>query len=489
MHKLLFCFVAILLMPTIIKAEWNDSIRYKGEIAVEIPMSGHTPFWLMNGKYGVSSIKGSHGYMRLSAFKDMDTSKRFTWGAGADVVVGYGMQSPVYLQQLYAEVKYRCLNLMVGAKEMEGFLSNPELATGNLLFANNAHPIPQVKAGIFDFADVWFTNGWFAVKGYLSFGKYTDNRWISNWIDKNYKYTLGTLYHSKALFIRGGNAKKFPLEFVMGIEMATQFGGTTYYPDGTVVVMPRKFKNWIKAVIPMGGDENTPAGEQSNVEGNFLGSWNFALSWKPQADWNVKLYYQHMFEDHSMLWIQYPWKDGLWGIEAKLPKNRWVSEIVYEFLYSKDQAGSVYYDHTPEINEQVSGRDNYFNHGINNGWQNWGMGIGNPLFISPVYNSPHRLAFLGNRLWAHHLGFKGTPSRYVGYRILATYQKNWGTYAEPFPNVKSSFNLLGELNLKVPSLPGWQADISFGMDAGSLIGNNYGLQVKISKTGWLFGKK
>lgn len=487
MRKLLLCFIALFLFPVFAGAEWNDSIRYKGEAVVEIPAGGNTPFWLMNGKYGVSSLKNNHGYLRLSAFKDMDTSKRFSWGAGADVVVGYGMQSVAYLQQLYVEAKYRCLNLMIGAKEMPGFLSNPELATGNMLYANNAHPIPQVKAGIFDYAD--FAKGWVGIKGYISYGKYTDNRWINNWADKKYRYTLGTLYHSKALFLRGGNAKKFPLEFEMGIEMATQFGGTTYYPNGEIVKMPRKLINWIKALIPMNGGEDTPTGEQANVEGNFIGSWNFALSWKPQADWNIKVYFEHVFEDHSMLWFDYPWKDGLWGVEAKLPRNPFVSEIVYEYLYSKDQAGAVYWDHTPEINEQVSGRDGYYNHYISNGWQNWGMGIGNPLFISPIYNSSHQLYFTSNRLWAHHLGIKGEPSKYVGYKILATYQKNWGTYDRPFPEVKSSFNLLTELNFKVPSLPGWQADLAFGMDAGSLIGHNYGVQVKISKTGWLFGKK
>lgn len=489
MRKLFFCFVAFILYSSLAAAEWNDSIRYKGEAVVEIPMKAHTPFWLMNGKYGVSSLKGSNGYMRLSAFKDMDTSRRLSWGAGADVVIGYGMQSTFFLQQLYAEAKYRSLNLMIGAKEMPGFLSNPELASGNMLYANNAHPIPQIKLGIFDYADLKFTKGWVGIKGYLSYGIFTDNRWINNWVNKESQYTLSTLYHSKALFLRGGNAQKFPLEFEMGIEMATQFGGTTYYPDGEIVKMPRKLKNWIKAFIPMGGDADTPVSEQTNVEGNFIGTWNFALSWKPQSNWSVKAYYQHLFEDHSMLWFDYPWKDGLWGIEAKLPDNPFVSEIVYEYLYTKDQGGPVYWDQTPEVNEQVSGRDGYYNHYICNGWQNWGMGIGNPLFISPIYNNSHQLYFFGNRLWAHHLGFKGSPSKYVGYRILATYQKNWGTYDIPFPEVKSSFNLLTELNFKIPSLPGWQADIAFGMDAGSLVGNNYGMQIRISKTGWLFGKK
>lgn len=490
-HLLLLCALTVsALLPAMAKAEWNDSIRYRGEINVSFAGGKNTPFWLMNNQWGLSSRERNNGYLRLGAFKDLDRGKRFSWGAGVDLAVGYRMPSVFAVQQLYAEVKYRCLDLMVGSKEIPGFFESPDLASGNLLYAGNARPIPQVRAGIFDYADFWGTNGWFAVKGYLAFGKFTDNNWIKNWVAPDTKYTLGTLYHSKALFFRGGNAKKFPLEFEFGMEMATEFGGTTYnYPSpGNKLKMPSGIKNWIKAIIPMGGGSDTPAGEQTNVEGNFLGSWNFALSWKPQADWSLRLYYEHFFEDHSMMTFDYPWKDGLYGIHAKLPTNRWVSDVLYEFLYMKDQSGPVYWDHTPEINEQVSSRDNYYNHYIYNGWQHWGMGIGNPLIISPVYNDNHRLFFRSTRMWGHHLGFRGQPLDELGYKVLASVQKSWGTYDRPFKEPMKSFNLLVEASYTPKALPGWRADLSFGMDAGSLIGNSYGAMLRISKTGWLFGK-
>ena len=490
MHKLfpLLALAAVSLFPSVAKAEWNDSIRYHGEIGINIAGGEHTPFWLMNNKYGLSSVERNNGYLRLGAFHDMDTTRRLTWGAGVDLAVAARFSSVFVVQQLYAEAKYRCLNIMAGSKEMSGFISNSDLATGNLTYSGNARPIPQVRVGIFDYADFWGTKGWFAVKGYIAYGKFTDNRWIESWVNKNSKYTLNTLYHSKAIFFRGGNTKKFPLEFELGLEMATQFGGQSY-SNGHVTYMPHGWKNFIKALIPMKGGDDTPAGEQVNVEGNMLGSWNFALAWKPKSDWSVKLYYQHFYEDHSMLFFDYPWKDGLWGVEAKFPKNRWISEAVYEFIYNKDQSGSVYWDHTPEINEQVSGRDNYYNHGIYNGWQHWGMGIGNPLIISPIYNANHSLSFLSNRMWGHHLGFKGQPLDELGYRVLASYQKSWGTYEMPFPETKTSFNLMAEVTYKPKKLKGWQADLAFGMDSGPLIGNSYGAMLKISKTGWLFGPK
>ena len=469
-----------------VSAAWNDSIRYHGEIGIDLAGGEHTPFWMMNNEYGLSSIKKNNGYLRLGAFHDMDTTRRFTWGAGVDLAVAARFSSVFVVQQLYGEVKYRCLNLMVGQKEMPGFVSNSELGSGNLLYSGNARPIPQGRAGIFDYADIWFTNKWVGIKGYIAYGKFTDNRWLKSWVNPDSKYTLNTLYHSKALFLRGGNRKKFPLEFEIGLEMSTQFGGDVYnYPKkGDIFKMPRGWKNWVKALIPMKGGSDTAPSDQANVEGNFLGSWNFSLGWMPaDKDWSVRLYYEHFFEDHSMLWIQYPWKDGLYAVEAKFPKNRWVSEAVYEFLYTKDQSGPVYWDHTPEINEQVSGRDNYYNNYCYNGWQSWGMGIGNPLIISPIYNN-HRMGFLCNRVVAHHLGLKGEPSEQVNYRLLLSHTRGWGTHGSPYNDVKSNFSMLAEVNWQPKRFKGWELGAGVAMDAGSLIGNSYGLQLKLSKTGW-----
>lgn len=482
----LFLLLSLLLsLPLFFaNAEWNDSIRYKAELSASFAAGEHTPFWMANNQYGLSSITRNNGYIRAGVFHDMDTAKRFSWGAGADLAVAARFTSTFVVQQLYGEVKYRCLNLLLGSKELNGFMHNSDLGSGNMMFSGNARPIPQLRIGIFDYADVWGTKGWFGVKLYGAFGMFTDNRWIKSWAGPETFYTLNTLYHSKAIAFRVGNTRQFPLQFELGMEMATQFGGDRYHGDKLIRKMPRGWKNWVKAVFPMKGGSDTPLSDQYNVEGNMLGAWNFALSWRPDADWSVKLYYEHFYEDHSMLTFDYPWKDGLYGIEAHFPKNRWISEAVYEFLYTKDQSGPVYWDHDAQITEQVSGIDNYYNNYNYNGWQHWGMGIGNPLVVSPIYNANHRLYFLCNRVWAHHLGIKGNPSDEIGYRLLASYSKGWGTYEKPLPEVKSNFNLLAEVNWKPKKLKGWEGALGFGMDAGSMLGNSYGVSLKISKTGW-----
>ena len=72
---------------------------------------------------------------------------------------------------------------------------------------------------------------------------------------------------------------------------------------------------------PDGGSPDTDPGEQLNVEGNMLGNWSFALRWDDPSGWMVRAYWQHVFEDHSMLFFDYPWKDGLYGVEARFPKT------------------------------------------------------------------------------------------------------------------------------------------------------------------------
>lgn len=471
-----------------LRAGWNDSIRYEAEANAALSSGEHTPFWLVNNRHGLSSLTRNNAYLRLAAFHDTDTTRRFSWGAGADLALALRYGAPIFIQQLYGEVRFRCLNAMAGSKNFDSELSSPLLGSGGLMYSGNARAIPQVRVGIFDYADVWGCKGIFSVKGYMAYGKFTDDKWIEQWASPDFKYTTGTLFHSKAIWFRFGNPSRFPLQGELGLEMATEFGGTLHQ-GGHEYRMPHGLAAWFKAFLPLKGGENSAIEDQKNVEGNMLGTWNFSLSWIPKGDWRVKIYYQHFFEDHSMMTFDYIWKDGLYGIEATLPRNKFVSDIVYEFLYTKDQAGAVYWDSKPEISEQVSGRDNYYNNYAYNGWQNRGMSIGTPFILSPIYNANHRLSFLDNRVVAHTLGFCGAPTSQFSYLAKFSYSKNWGTYDNPYPEVKDFFGMLLQIQYHPRRLKGWEGSLSYAMDGGTLVGHNYGIMINISKTGWLFAPK
>lgn len=470
-------------------AERPDSIRYEAEVRSAFAAGRFAPFWMWNNLHGLGTPERLNGYVRAAAFKDADPSRRFTWEAGADIAAGWNLPATVFVRQLYAGVKYRSLGAWAGSRITDDGFDNPELGSGDLLFGRSYLPIPQVRVGIFDYTPVWGTDNWLGVKGYIAYGKFTDGDWQKHWAAPDTKYTEDMLFHSKGLWFRVGNRERFPLEGEIGIEMATQFGGRIHV-DGHVYDMPHGPRSWIKALFPGRGGSDTPHGERFNIEGNYLGTYDISLSWHPQSDWSVRAYYQHFFEDQSQMTFEYGWKDGLYGIEANLPANPWVKSVTYEYMYSKDHTGAVYHDATPDNPEQVSGRDWYYNHYLYPGWQNWGTGIANPLFLSPLYNRNHMLWFYDTRIIAHHVGLSGEPTGEWKWKLLLTYTRNWGCYLYPYEDVLGNFSAYAEAEWHPVRFKGWYGKAGVGFDAGRLLGHNAGLMLSVGYSSfWKLPKK
>lgn len=467
-------------------SERPDSIRLFGEFDQTVSMGDHTPFWLVSNRQGLSSIEKDNGYFRVGVERKLDSSRRFSWGATADFVIPWKFTSHLVVQQLYGEVKYRSLKLMVGAKEMWSETCDRELSSGGLLYSGDSRPIPQVRAGIFDYEPLKFTNGWISIKGYLSYGAFTDSDWQKHWVAEGAKRTSGALYCSRGLWFRNGDPKRFPLIFTAGIEMGTQFAGTSYNhdtPSGKKVdlKLPSGPMAWLKALVPLAGGKTTIEEEQTNVEGNMIGVYDFSLLWVPKADWKIKVYWQHMFEDHSMLWVDFPWKDGMWGIQGWLPTNPYVYSAVFEFLYSKFQSGPVYNDSSPEIPEQVSGVDGYYTHYLYSGWEHWGMGIGNPFSKSPIYNTSHLLTFTGTRNISYHVALSGSPADCLKWKVFLSNTRSWGSMRIPYPEVMKMWNFLAQAEWS-PShgAKGLHTRFAVAFDWGDLVGKSLGFEVGVS---------
>ena len=172
------------------------------------------------------------------------------------------------------------------------------------------------------------------------------------------------------------------------------------------------------------------------------------------------------------------------GLEITFPKNRFIDTFVYEGLGTKDQTGPMLYDSFwGKFEEQISAKDNYYNHYLYQGWQHWGMGIGNPLLPGPIYNKNGQITFISNRVLAHHIGFCGSPCQSLSYRMLLSYSRHWGTYDNPLNEIKKQFNSLFEVTYAPQQLKGWSFTVSGAMDRGSILGNNYGGMLVIRKQG------
>ena len=483
----------------------------------------NAPFLLTANRQGVSSLETSNGYLRCGVEIDGGIGKGGAWRycAAADVLAGYNLHSSVSVQQLYAGISWKWLNLNVGLKErfaeMRGNApgsgsgdplfarlygnSLGELGTGGFLYSGNSRPIPQIRLDVPEYVVVPGTDSWLRLRGHFAYGIFLDDAFQEKFTSSNpsAKYGRNVLYHSKALFMKVGNADKFPLEAEGGLEMYSQFGGDFYtHARGKYLSMPRGIKDFFKAIIPLGGDESTPAPEQANISGNQIGNWHlaFKLSTRPV---DIRIYGEHMFEDFSQLFFfeyqsnragkrtitVYPWRDIQVGLTVtnKTGFLKFISNIQYEYTSLYDQSGAGYNDPNEYFKEQMDGVDDYYNHSIYPGWHYYGMGIGNPLAISPLYNSNGSLVFQGNRFKAHCVGVNGQfQSDMLKYRLVYTYSENWGTYFNPFNEKKYTTSLLADV-IFTPARSRWMFSLSLAYDKSNYIGNNWGAMLSLARIG------
>ncbi|MDE5773878.1 MAG: capsule assembly Wzi family protein, partial [Muribaculaceae bacterium] len=199
------------------------------------------PSLIMSNRAGtITQSKGI--YQRASIICPLEPDKRFTYSFGADAyiqatsAVDYDRYNPdtktfdpiarrpavATLQQLFGEIKYRSLFLMVGMKENDRtFLNNP-LSSGDMTVSNNARPIPQARIGFYDFVNIPFTRGWAQIIGDIAYGKFTDSKWNTD----HYNYynnfiATGVWYHYKRLYLRSNPEAR--LSVTVGMQHAAQF--------------------------------------------------------------------------------------------------------------------------------------------------------------------------------------------------------------------------------------------------------------------------
>jgi hypothetical protein len=174
--------------------------------------------------------------------------------------------------------------------------------------------------------------------------------------DKGSVYTKNPLLHEKFIYM---NMKNNIHYFSIGFIHEAVWGGSTEEYGN----FPHSFKDFLKVFIS--GDGPLLEGEpHANALGNHLGIWDFYYK-RVISDKEVKLYYQHLFEDTSSLRFANK-TDGLWGIELKnyIPR----STILLEYIDTSNA----------RINPPYQLDYYYSNYQYISGWTYKGNIIGNP---------------------------------------------------------------------------------------------------------------
>lgn len=472
---------------------------------------GKTPLWMNANKYGLSSLDEMNGYVRGSVLRNMkpfdsEDETPFDYSFGVDIAAAYGYTSTLVIQQAFAEARWLRGKVTLGSKNYEMELRDNNLSSGSQTLGKNARPVPQLRLALDEYWPIPGTKGFLNLKGHIAYGMMTDYKWQKEFTNEETKHVKGGLYHSKAGYLKLGK-EEAPVHFTAGMEMVTMFGGTSYKViegDNLVTIENASdIKAFWNAFLPTsssGENHAAEANNQKNVSGNMLGSWLARLDYKTDL-WNLGLYFDHFFEDHSQMFFlgssgygvgedyntkqarhffAYKLKDMMLGVDWKAHVQSWLDSFVFEYIYTKYQSGPIYHDHSQTIADHIGGDDNYYNNYIQTPYQHWGQVMGNPLYLSPIYNDDGTLEVKNNRFVAYHLGVGGHPTEDLSYRVLMSFQDGMGTYRYPYENYKKSFNFLAEATYEFPKH--WQATLALGLDRGNIHGNNTGAQLTVRKT-------
>ncbi|MDE7411802.1 MAG: hypothetical protein K2M94_07165, partial [Paramuribaculum sp.] len=67
----------------------DSTYHYSAEVIASFSSGKNTPFWLVNNRFGLSSLKKNSGYLRAALFKDMKYDRRFSWDFGGELAVAW----------------------------------------------------------------------------------------------------------------------------------------------------------------------------------------------------------------------------------------------------------------------------------------------------------------------------------------------------------------------------------------------------------------
>lgn len=462
------------------------------------------PYMLGSWRYGRTPMNGE-ALIDVAAEKPFDLSRRFSWTAGAEAVAGWsgkadyerynsagknwltqrrGMPA-VWIQQLYAGIKFRGVFLTAGMRQEESLLVDGTLSSGDLLHSNNARPIAQLRAGFIDFQNIPFTRGWVQIEGVLAYGKMAD----ADYIRSHYNYwnnhiTLGSLYNYKRIYFRSNPSK--PLTVTIGMQAAALFGGTTHFYYKGVESKTVKNKQSLKAFLQMIIPHHDPT---EYYDGSHLGSWDFRADYRLHGGHTLSAYFQWLWEDGSSMGRRNKW-DGLWGLQYRRNDGRRhiLESAVVEYIDFTDQSGPLHWapGDSPgtDITTHATGGDNYYNNSGQNAYEHLGMALGTPFIVSPIYNTNGFPQFIHTRSNGFHAAARGSVSSTVDWRAAVSYAQARGSGRWMTNESLHNTSAMLEGSWRADAiLPGLSASLAVAFDAGRLRGDNFGALATVRYAG------
>ncbi len=437
--------------------------------------------------------------------RQMDLSDRFSYGFGIDLIGGCASSvnyerysadddswtyhsvrpSAVWIQQLYADLKWRSLFVSAGLKERGSALLNNSLTSGDLTESGNARPMPQIRAGFIDFQDIPLTNGWVQIQGEAGYGKLLDDGWWEDMYNHyNYHITKKAFFNYKRLYFRTRPSERFSV--TVGLQAVAKFGGTAYYYYKGELSRIMKFSSgigtFLKMLLPY------EDGGEGFYTGNHLGSWDLRARYTLNDGKQLFAYFSFPWEDGSGIGKLNGW-DGLWGLEYKASETSFINGAVIEYLDFTNQSGPLHFNpgdfEGSTIPDHVSGSDDYYNNLGHNSYAYYGMSMGTPAVMAPIYNTDGYPAYKANAMRGFHVGVEGTVFPGLDYRLKGGYRKGWGSGYVLMPKPMHLAAVMLEANWRPAGIKGLTVNGRVELDRGNMPGNAFGAVVTLRYNGTL----
>jgi len=295
------------------------------------------------------------------------------------------------------------------------------LTSGSWAVSGTNLGIPEVEVSIPEFYIIPILGQLFAFKGNFSHG------WMGN-VSMNQYWEPDTVQvkaylHQKSLYGRFGRLS-WRMKLYGGFDHQVVWGNEQDYYNEDYTLSP--IETYFYVVT---GKKYSNGSIQEERQGNHIGSLDIGFEYNFNR---VKLFlYRQNFYDAGALAYLANIQDGLNGISLENQSNRenafiW-RKFLFEFLYTKNQAGESWSPPTP------SAYEGYYNHGqYITGWSYNGTGLGTQFISSKTYTRKELPSapgdfFVNNRLYAFHVACEGAVKT-LNYLFKVSWSSNFGTY-------------------------------------------------------------
>lgn len=392
--------ILLLFLPITVSGQFSATAEVSG---LGLVSSGDTlPFWQHTNTRGRISEETNFAFL-ASAQVDYNLNLKSKLQFGAGIFFNNALvENEIKVDELFLTYSFKWLNITAGRKQEQELFQGLSATNENILWSLNARPLPGIKVETNQ--PVFFTkNKQWAVEGEWAEYLLANDRHVQNVRLHHKKFLLNFL--TEKWIIKGG------------IQHFALWAGNS--PSSGA--QPREFSDYLRVVAGREGGETALTGDQVNVLGSHLGSYELYLTRK-FSNANITFLFNSIFEDGSgSRGANFP--DGRYGIYYNvLQNNNWINGFIYELYYTKNmsQTGPHLYD-------------SYFNNYVYaSGWTNNRRVIGVPFMTTNYYEDypfgTESIRVGNNSVLVHHLGISGSAFQRYPYKLLGSYRKNYGHY-------------------------------------------------------------